>query len=287
MEIVKDIETLQQKLSLLANKTVGFVPTMGYLHEGHLSLVEEARKENNIVVMSIFVNPLQFGPNEDFDEYPRDEQRDIDIAKKHGVDFLFFPSVEEMYTKKRNITMHVHDQANVLCGRSRPGHFDGVVTVLTKLFHIVNPKNAYFGMKDAQQLAIIKTFVNELNFPVNIIGINTIRESDGLAKSSRNVYLKDNERREALVLYNSLQHGQQLIVDGIKNADMIVNEVETILQKSHGEVDYVELLNYPSLEKTDEINETVVLAVAVRFASARLIDNFILTKDGKLVKRIN
>lgn len=287
MEVINNIQTLQNKLSLLSGKSIGFVPTMGFLHEGHLSLVETAKKENDIVVMSIFVNPLQFGPNEDFDQYPRDEERDKIIAEKHGVDFLFIPTIDEMYEEKRNITMQVHEQANVLCGKNRPGHFDGVITVLTKLFHIVNPQYAYFGMKDAQQLAIIKSLVKELNFPLQIVGLGTIREDDGLAKSSRNVYLSEIERDEALSLYNSLLNGQKLIVDGIKNADTIVNEVKNNLQKTNGKIDYVELLNYPQLEQIDVVESTVVLAVAVRFADARLIDNFILTSEGKLLERIN
>lgn len=286
MEIINSIALLQQKLSQLTNKKIGFVPTMGYLHEGHLSLVNEAIKENDIVVMSVFVNPLQFGPNEDFDTYPRDEERDAEIAKEHGVDFLFMPSVDEMYSEKRNVTMQVHDIANVLCGRSRPSHFEGVVTVLTKLFHIINPTQAYFGMKDAQQLAVIKALVDEFNFPVNIVGVNTVRESDGLAKSSRNVYLNGNERSEATSLYKSLLHGKNLIVDGIKNTDNIINKVKENLRQTSGKVDYVELLNYPNLEPIDEINETIIIAVAVRFKNARLIDNLILTKDGEIVQRI-
>lgn len=286
MEIINDIEQLQKKLSSLNGKTIGFVPTMGYLHEGHLSLVEEAKKENDIVVMSIFVNPLQFGPNEDYETYPRDDERDIEVARENGVDYLFMPTVETMYPDEKHITMHVLDKANVLCGRHRPGHFDGVVTVVTKLFHIVQPHNAYFGMKDAQQLAIIKSLVDELNFPINIVGVSTVRESDGLAKSSRNVYLNEEERKEALSLYESLQIGKKLIVDGIKNSDMIINDVRQHLEKTNGDIDYVELLSYPHLKPVEKIDDIVVLAVAVRFKDARLIDNFILTKDGHLVQRI-
>lgn len=288
MQIIKTVKSMRDTVHSLANKTIGFVPTMGFLHEGHLSLVEKAKKENDIVVMSIFVNPLQFGPNEDFDDYPRDEKRDAQIASKHGVDYLFIPSTEDMYpTKVTNIKMKTLHIANVLCGRSRPGHFDGVITVLTKLFNIVNPHNVYFGMKDAQQLAVVKSLVTELNFPINVIGVNTVREEDGLAKSSRNVYLSDQERQDSLALYKSLRHGQKLIIDGIKSPATIKDNIKEKLNATTGEIDYIEVLTYPNLEEVQDINETIIIAVAVRFNEARLIDNIILTKDGQLIERIN
>src|SRR5690625_4888411 len=211
MKIIRTINEMKTQLNKVKDKSVGFVPTMGYLHEGHLSLVRKAREENDIVVMSIFVNPLQFGPNEDFDRYPRDEERDAQIAKEHGVHILFLPDVTEMYPEELGIKMSIHKGTNVLCGKSRPGHFDGVITVLTKLFHIVEPTKAYFGLKDAQQFAVVNTLLNELNFPLELVGLPTVREEDGLAKSSRNVYLSPSERDEATSIYSSLQLGQKLI----------------------------------------------------------------------------
>src|SRR5690625_2644043 len=205
MKIIRTINEMKTQLNKVKDKSVGFVPTMGYLHEGHLSLVKEAREENDIVVMSIFVNPLQFGPNEDFERYPRDEERDARVAEEAGVDLLFIPDVEEMYPETMGIKMTIDKGTNVLCGRSRPGHFDGVITVLTKLFHLVQPTNAYFGLKDAQQFAVVNTLINELNFPITLVGLPTVREANGLAKSSRNVYLSSKEREEATSLYKSLK----------------------------------------------------------------------------------
>src|SRR5690625_201396 len=195
MEIIRSIQIMQKISRKHRYQNIGFVPTMGYLHEGHLSLVRQAKEENDILIMSIFVNPLQFGPNEDFDRYPRDEVRDIELAKKVGVDYLFLPDVDEMYPNELAIEMKIKDRVDVLCGASRPGHFDGVITVLTKLFHIVQPTHAYFGLKDAQQIAVVDTLINDLNFPITLIGVKTKREKDGLALSSRNVYLSDMERK--------------------------------------------------------------------------------------------
>lgn len=288
MKIIKDIETMQTTLTKTDDKKIGFVPTMGFLHEGHLALVKAAKKENDLVVMSIFVNPLQFGPTEDFAEYPRAIERDRQIAEEHGVDILFMPTAEEMYPNKQtNIKMEVSHLANVLCGRSRPGHFDGVITVLTKLFHIVNCHNVYFGMKDAQQLAVVKALVKELNFPLNVIGINTVREDDGLAMSSRNVYLSEQERKDALILYKSLKHGQNLLIDGTRNVDTIITSIKEKIAQTSGQVDYVELLTYPHLTEVSLIDETIILAIAIRFDEARLIDNFIMTKNGQLLERID
>lgn len=287
MKIIRTIEEMKQQLLPVKTKTIGFVPTMGYLHEGHLSLVDAAKGENDIVVMSIFVNPLQFGPNEDFDRYPRDEKRDAQVAEERGVDILFIPDVKEMYPEKMGIQMSIHKGTDVLCGKSRPGHFDGVITVLTKLFHIVEPTKAYFGLKDAQQFAVVNTLVNELNFPLKLVGLPTVREEDGLAKSSRNVNLSPEERKEAISLYASLKVGQKIIVDGIKNTDTIIKEVKNFLQnRTTGTIDYVELLSFPTLEKINHVNETVILAVAVQYEKARLIDNIILDRNGQQIDRI-
>lgn len=287
MEIIRTIKDMKKIISEANDETIGFVPTMGFLHEGHLSLVKEAKKENDFVVMSIFVNPLQFGPNEDFEEYPRDEMQDANHAVQSGVDVLFIPSVEEMYPKKMGIQLIVEEGTDVLCGRSRPGHFDGVGTVLTKLFHIVQPNNTYFGLKDAQQYAVVHHLIEQLNFPVKINGLPTIREADGLAKSSRNVYLSDIERQEAIFLYESLQYAQKRIVDGIENPAIIIKEVTNILEENtSGKVDYVELLSYPDLQQISTINEPIIIAVAVQFTQARLIDNILLQPNGTKIDRL-
>lgn len=287
MKIIRTIKEMKEQIATTKPKTIGFVPTMGYLHEGHLSLVEQAKAENDTVVMSIFVNPLQFGPNEDFDRYPRDEKRDAQLAEQKGVDILFIPDVKEMYPEEMGVKMSIHKGTNVLCGKSRPGHFDGVITVLTKLFHIVEPTKAYFGLKDAQQFAVVNTLVKELNFPLKLVGLPTVRENDGLAKSSRNVNLSPEERKEATSLYSSLKIGQKIIVDGIKNTDTIIKEVKNFLQNStNGKIDYVELLSFPKLEKIAHVKETVILAVAVQYERARLIDNIILDRNGQQIDRI-
>lgn len=288
MEIVRKIKQLQEKVICLKQerKSIGFVATMGFLHEGHTALMTAARMENDIAIASIFVNPLQFGPSEDFDEYPRDEERDISIAEKAGVDLLFIPEVTEMYPKKSVIEMKITERTDVLCGRARPGHFDGVITVLTKLFHIVLPDRTYFGLKDAQQVAVVDALITDLNFPIKLIGVPTVREADGLAKSSRNVRLDSDERKEAKWLYQALTHGQHLIVAGENNSDMIVNEVQAIIEReTSGEIDYVELLTYPELQKAESMNKQLILAVAVKFKEARLIDNLIIDATENVVKQ--
>lgn len=287
MKIIRSVQTMMKEVANV-NKKIGFVPTMGFLHEGHLSLVKEAKQENDIVVMSIFVNPLQFGPNEDFERYPRDEQQDAKVAEQHGVDILFLPTVDDMYPDELGIKMTINQGTDVLCGRSRPGHFDGVITVLTKLFHIVQPNHAYFGLKDAQQFAVVNTLVNQLDFPVQIVGLPTVREGDGLAKSSRNVYLSKIERKEATSLYLGLKLGQKLIVDGIKNPVTIIKEVKKFISNnSSGKIDYIELLSFPNLKSITTINQQVILAVAVNFSNARLIDNIILNEEGSFIDRIS
>ncbi|QTM99632.1 pantoate--beta-alanine ligase [Sediminibacillus dalangtanensis] len=283
MEIIKSVKQLQQTTEQLrqSGKRIGFVPTMGYLHEGHQALMEKARNENDMVIVSIFVNPLQFGPGEDFDTYPRDEKRDIQIAKENQVDILFLPSTEDMYPDEQAVTMRVVRRVDALCGKSRKGHFDGVVAVLTKLFHLAQSHRVYFGMKDAQQVAVVDALVKDFNFPLEIVPVATVREEDGLAKSSRNVYLSNQERREAKELYQALLHGRQLIVDGEKNPDTIVKEVEDFINKrTHGKIDYVELLTYPELTTTTVIQRQVILAIAVHFEKARLIDNLVFGQNG-------
>jgi len=203
-------------------KTIGFVPTMGFLHEGHLTLISQARQENDIVVLSIFVNPLQFGPNEDFSTYPRDFNRDCSLAEAEKVDYIFYPSVEEMYPHVPSVKVVVQERTDVLCGKSRPGHFDGVATVLTKLFTIIMPTRAYFGKKDAQQVAVVDGLISDFNFPIELIAVDIIREADGLAKSSRNVNLLPEERQQATVLYRSLQTAKKAIDHGEQNPASLI-----------------------------------------------------------------
>lgn len=263
------------------HKSIGFVPTMGYLHEGHMSLVKQAREENDFVVMSIFVNPAQFGPNEDLDKYPRDLKRDTKMAKEAGVDLLFFPQVNEMYPQDGGITIRAGAQASVLCGASRPGHFDGVLKVVTKLFHLVEPTRVYFGQKDAQQLAIIETLVRDYNFPLEVRRVPTVRETDGLAKSSRNVFLSEEERQEAPSIHQAIQLGLNHYKEhqNVEEAKKVT--AQHIENGTSGNIDYVELLSYPDLTKDISSDTSVILAVAVFFEKARLIDNMMLNNKGE------
>nr|WP_019417597.1 pantoate--beta-alanine ligase [Anoxybacillus sp. ST70] len=276
------IETIKQmQAHIIAErqkgKTIGFVPTMGYLHEGHVALLQRARQENDIVVLSIFVNPLQFGPNEDFDRYPRDFERDCEMAKQAGVDIVFYPSVDEMYPHEPSVTVKVHERVDVLCGKSRPGHFDGVATVVTKLFHIVMPHRAYFGMKDAQQVAVIDGLIRDFHFPIELIAVPTVREEDGLAKSSRNVYLSERERQEAPALYAALQKGKAFIEAGERDVEKVRQAiVHHIEQHTSGVIDYVEIYSYPELKPIQTLQGNIIIALSVRFTNARLIDNIVM-----------
>lgn len=282
MNIITTIDELQKVIREIKveNKQIGFVPTMGYLHEGHRALMKKARKENDIVVLSIFVNPLQFGPNEDLESYPRDFARDQETACKEGVDIIFHPTPAEMYPEELSVTIQVKKRTDELCGASRPGHFDGVATVLTKLFHLVQPDRAYFGKKDAQQAAVVEGLVKDFNFPLQVVPVDTVREPDGLAKSSRNVYLTEKERLEAPALYRSLQLGEEMIQDGVTNPETIISAIkDKILTETSGEIDYVNLLSYPNLENIASIQGTCIIALAVQFSKARLIDNIILTRE--------
>jgi len=280
MKIFNTINELRYELSeQRANgKKIGFVPTMGFLHEGHASLLKAARKDNDIVVLSIFVNPTQFGPNEDFSSYPRDFERDEKVAQNAGVDYIFYPNVEEMYPSKIKSKLQVINGVNVLCGEKRPGHFDGVALVVTKLFNIVQPHNVYFGLKDAQQVAVIEGLIEDYNIPVTLNKVPIVREEDGLAKSSRNVYLSEQERAEAPTIFKSLQHAKALIDAGERNSIKIEEEIKAMLQdQTSGEVDYVNVYSYPELTEITEIKGTIIIAIALKFAKARLIDNIILT----------
>ncbi|KAB7672953.1 pantoate--beta-alanine ligase [Bacillus sp. B1-b2] len=275
MKVLTNPRELQDYLgSLKKDVNIGFVPTMGYLHEGHRALLKEARKENDKVIMSVFVNPLQFGPNEDLESYPRDFEHDKQVAIDEGVDVLFHPSVQEMYPTSMSVTVKVERRTDCLCGRSRPGHFDGVATVLTKLFHIVQPTNVYFGKKDAQQVAVVDGLINDFNFPINLVPVNTVREEDGLAKSSRNVRLTELERLEAGILYKSLARAREEVIKGNTPIQEITLHLKEFIEaNTSGSVDYLEILTYPTLEEIVERSGSIIVAGAVQFSKARLIDN--------------
>lgn len=261
-------------------KSVGYVATMGFLHEGHATLLENARKENDIVVLSIFVNPLQFGPNEDFETYPRDLERDENVATNAGVDYLFYPTVNEMYGEEPSVKVVVQSRTECLCGRQRPGHFDGVATVLTKFFNIILPDRAYFGKKDAQQVAVIDGLIQDFNFPIKLVAVDTVREEDGLAKSSRNVYLLDDERIEAKELYQSLLKAIEAINTGERNPNTITALVrEHVEAHTNGKIDYIEVYQYPELKPIETLSGNIIIAMAVKFKHARLIDNITLTVE--------
>ncbi|EHD0812056.1 pantoate--beta-alanine ligase [Staphylococcus pseudintermedius] len=258
-------------------KSIGFVPTMGALHDGHLTMMRQSTEDNDITVISVFVNPLQFGPNEDFDAYPRQIDEDEAMVSQIDVDYVFYPSVEEMYPGEIGTHVTVGRLAKVLEGALRPGHFDGVVTVVNKLFNIVQPDVAYFGKKDAQQLAIVEQMVRDFNHPVKIVGIDIVREADGLAKSSRNVYLTVEERQEAVHLRQSLTLAQSLYDAGERESSVIINKVTQYLEThTSGQVQEVAVYSYPELREQAHIEGRIFISLAVKFTQARLIDNIII-----------
>ncbi|EJD8546950.1 pantoate--beta-alanine ligase [Staphylococcus pseudintermedius] len=258
-------------------KSIGYVPTMGALHDGHLTMMRQSTEDNDITVISVFVNPLQFGPNEDFDAYPRQIDEDEAMVSQIDVDYVFYPSVEEMYPGEIGTHVTVGRLAKVLEGALRPGHFDGVVTVVNKLFNIVQPDVAYFGKKDAQQLAIVEQMVRDFNHPVKIVGIDIVREADGLAKSSRNVYLTAEERQEAVHLRQSLALAQSLYDAGERESSVIINKVTQYLQThTSGQVQEVAVYSYPELREQAHIEGRIFISLAVKFTQARLIDNIII-----------
>lgn len=277
------VTTIQELKSIVKNikqhgKTIGLVPTMGYLHEGHLTLASTSKSENDFTVMSIFVNPTQFGPNEDFESYPRDLERDTKLAESVGVDVIFAPSVEEMYPTNGGIAIRAGRQSEILCGASRPGHFDGVLQVVTKLFHLAEPTRAYFGQKDAQQVAIIQTLVRDFNFPLEIRTVPIVREEDGLAKSSRNVYLSEEDRRQAPAIYEALQIAKEHFLSSANVEESIQLAENHINEKTSGKIDYLQLLSYPDLAEIKNDTEQFLLAAAVYIGKTRLIDNIIFLK---------
>ena len=279
MVVVQKIQEMKEIAKKLKKegKSIGFVPTMGYLHEGHLSLVRLSKQQNDITIMSIFVNPIQFGPNEDYDRYPRDFERDKSLAEKEGVDYIFYPSVEEMYPEDFKTVVSVKKITEIMCGKSRPGHFDGVETVVLKMFNIVNPDRAYFGQKDAQQLAVIKQMVKDLNLDVEIVPCPIVREQDGLAMSSRNVYLSEEERKSATVLYRALNLAKEMIEKGQKDVSSIKRAMEEmILKEKYTKIDYIEFVNNDTFEIISKVEGKVLIALAVFVGKARLIDNIVV-----------
>lgn len=285
MIICRTIAELKQAIRELvpADQSMGFVPTMGYLHEGHASLLRQAREANDVIALSIFVNPLQFGPNEDLDRYPRDEERDLAIASECDVDIVFIPSVQEMYPSKPLTQVKIREVTERLCGASRPGHFDGVGTVVSKLFHLMKPTRAYFGMKDAQQVAVIEQMVHDLNFEVEIVRCPTMREPDGLALSSRNVFLSAEQREQAVRLSQSLNLTKEWAGQPEMTAGELKRNVAAYIEQAdQASIDYVEWLTYPQLLPVDDASAardwhgTMIMALAVKFGSTRLIDNVLI-----------
>jgi len=283
MKIVNTINEVRQIVKAWHKEglTVGLVPTMGYLHEGHASLIKRASEENDRVVVSDFVNPIQFGPKEDLASYPRDIHRDADICETNGADIIFHPNVDEMYCNDFSTFVDMKGPSEELCGKSRPIHFRGVCTVVSKLFLIVSPDKAYFGQKDAQQLAVIKRMVRDLNFDVEIVGCPIVREEDGLAKSSRNTYLSDDERKAAVVLHRALEEGKKLVLNGEVNAQAVIDKVTQIIEgEPLAKIDYVQVVSFPDIQVVDTIDGSILAAVAAYIGKTRLIDNFII-ENGK------
>lgn len=279
MIIINDLDTLKKKIKALKeeNKSIGFVPTMGYLHKGHVSLLERARKENDTVVASIFVNPIQFGPTEDFEKYPRDTAHDTKVCREAGCDILFMPEAPQMYPGGFSTYVEVMGLTEGLCGASRPGHFKGVCTVVSKLFNLTKPDRAYFGQKDAQQLAVIKRMVQDLDMEIEVIGCPIVREPDGLAMSSRNAYLSENERQEALLLKEALDLAQKLFNGGIRDTALIKKEMAHHIGRSKNAlIDYIEFVDSQTLTPVEKIAGETLVALAVKIGRTRLLDNKIL-----------
>ena len=281
MKVVKTVKEVREIVSAWRKEglTVGLVPTMGYLHEGHQSLIIKSAEQNDRTVVSVFVNPIQFGPNEDLEAYPRDLDRDIQKVEEAGGDLIFNPEPEEMYPGHFTSFIDTTETTELLCGAVRPTHFRGVCTVVGKLFNIVCPDRAYFGQKDAQQLATIRRFVRDLNFPVETVACPIVREADGLAKSSRNTYLNSEERQAALILSKSLKKGLEAIEAGERDAQRVIGIItESLKTEPLARIDYVEVVDFENIQRTPKIEGEVLVAIAVYIGKTRLIDNFIVNK---------
>ncbi len=279
MEVIQRILQMKElsRKARSEGKVIGFVPTMGFLHDGHLSLVREARKMADIVVVSIFVNPAQFGPSEDFEKYPRDVTRDAELLASEKVDYMFLPKTEEIYPANYSTYVKVRDLSAKMCGVSRPVHFEGVTTVVLKLFHIVDPHFAFFGQKDAQQLIIIRRMVADLNMDVEIVRLPIAREADGLAISSRNVYLSEEERKASPVLYRALEHVKKRIEEGERKPKPLIKEMREIIESEPlAKIDYISITDMVELKEPKTLKGKILIALAVNFGTTRLIDNIIV-----------
>jgi len=279
MRVIRSPGLMQETAARVRRKgrSIGFVPTMGALHEGHASLIRRARKENSATIISIFVNPAQFGPSEDFKKYPRPFSKDVKLCRKLGVDFIFAPSPSVMYPKDSRTSVSVSQLGDVLCGAFRPGHFTGVTTVVAKLFNIVQPDRAYFGQKDAQQAVIVRRMAEELNFPVTIQVLPTVRESDGLALSSRNAYLNAAQRRDSLVLFESLRLAKALIKKGVRDSKTVSAAMKALIRTKKGaRIDYAAVVDPVNLTPVAKLKGRCLVALAVRFGKTRLIDNIVV-----------
>jgi pantoate--beta-alanine ligase len=278
MNVVTTIKQVREQVKVWrqAGYSIGLVPTMGFLHEGHQSLMAAAKKDNQKVIVTIFVNPIQFGPSEDLDSYPRDLERDKIACEQMGVDLIFHPTAREMYMPNFSSYVDVNNLTDALCGKRRPGHFKGVCTVVTKLFNITQPDRAYFGQKDAQQLAVIKRMVSDLNFDIDIIGCPIVREADGLAKSSRNSYLSENERKAAVCLYQAIECAKKMIKQGEKSVTVIKKAMDDVISNQPlAKIDYIEFVDLASLASINMLAKDSLCALAVYIGKTRLIDNFI------------
>jgi pantoate--beta-alanine ligase len=271
----KIIRTISEMRKISSNwpTSVGFVPTMGFLHEGHLSLIKTAQKDNETTVVSIYVNPAQFGPQEDLSEYPRDLEKDIELLAELNVGYVFLPDDGEMYPKNFKTWIQVEDITEIMCGIARPTHFKGVTTIVNKLLNIVRPDTIYLGEKDFQQLIVLKTMVRDLNMTCEVKGCPIVRESDGLAMSSRNIYLKGEDRDKALCLYKSLLLAQKLFSEGVKDPELLRSQMEDIITQNGGVIDYIAFIDAESLKVVDELHKGCRIALAVKISGTRLIDN--------------
>lgn len=288
MKIFRNIPQLRgfRRELCMTGTSVGLVPTMGYLHEGHLSLIRRAKQQTDSVWVSIFVNPTQFGPKEDLEKYPRDESRDLELCEKEGVDAIFIPAPDVMYAENHKTFVYVEDVSKQLCGETRPVHFKGVTTVVAKLFNIVQPMKAYFGQKDAQQALIIERMARELNSPVGIVVCPTVREADGLAMSSRNIYLSSEQRNQAVVLSQALEESTGMFLEGVKNPAKIIETVEKmIINQPEATIDYVSIVSPDNFLPPKELKGGELLALAVYFGPARLIDNTFLGHNPLLERK--
>jgi pantoate--beta-alanine ligase len=284
MNVAKTVVQMKQYLAQARQKgqTVGLVPTMGALHAGHVSLIEAAAGACDFVVVSIFVNPTQFGPGEDFERYPRTIEEDLVICEQHRVDVVFAPATGEMYPRLQTAWVDVEKLTEGLCGRSRPGHFRGVTTVCTKLFNVVGCDMAFFGQKDAQQVAVIRRMVADLNMPLKIVVCPTVREPDGLAMSSRNQYLSPQHRKDATIIYKAVQTGQEMIVGGVVDVSRVIDQMKAILAQVPAlEPEYVSIVDAEGLEQIDSLHGRVLIAIAARIGSTRLIDNAVVDSPAK------